>query len=68
MREIDLGARLFTDQAVKSENQSGGITAHTINQTINVRPTGLDPEQHEQHQLGKISEAKGCPTIFGTGV
>ena len=35
--EVDIGMRLFVNQAVRSDHQSGGITAHTIQQTINVQ-------------------------------
>lgn len=38
--EIDRGARLLLDQSVIAINQSGGITAHTVHQTINVHPPG----------------------------
>lgn len=35
--EVDAGARLLMDQSVTAVNQSGGITAHTVNaHTINV--------------------------------
>jgi hypothetical protein len=36
--EVDRGTRLLMDQSVVSINQSGGITAHTVHQTINVQP------------------------------
>jgi GGDEF domain-containing protein len=36
--EIDHGARLLIDHAVISVAQSGGITAHTLNQTVHVHP------------------------------
>jgi len=35
--EVDRGTRLFVDQSVATANQSGGITAHTVHQTINLQ-------------------------------
>jgi len=46
--EVDIGTRLFLDQAVRSDNQSGGITAHTV--TFNVQATHTDSEQEERRQ------------------
>jgi hypothetical protein len=54
--ELDIGTRLFVDQAVRSDNQSGGITAHTIHQ-INVQPLG-QPEQEEQRNRVLQGEAR----------
>lgn len=34
--EVEHGARLLIDQSVASADQSGGITAHTVNQTFNI--------------------------------
>jgi hypothetical protein len=59
--ELDVGARLFIDQAVRSDNQSGGITAHTINQTFNVQPPLSQTEQEEQRNAERLlrqSEAR----------
>src|SRR5216684_4526853 len=38
--QIDRGARLLLDQSVTANNQSGGIIAHTVHQTINLHPPG----------------------------
>jgi hypothetical protein len=38
--ESEHGARLLLNQLVVSLNQSGGITAHTVNQIFNVYPQG----------------------------
>lgn len=35
--EIERGSRLLVDQSVNITNQSGGITAHTVHQTINIQ-------------------------------
>jgi len=37
---IERAVRLLIDQSVVSVNQSGGITAHTVHQTIHVHPAG----------------------------
>jgi hypothetical protein len=37
--EIDRATRLLVDQSVTAINQSGGVTAHTVYQTINIHPT-----------------------------
>ena len=34
--EAETGARILIDQLIASQGQSGGITAHTVNQVINV--------------------------------
>ena len=59
--EVDIGVRLFANQAVRSDNQSGGITAHTIHQTFNVQSPLSDPAQEEQRHAEKLrrqSEAR----------
>jgi hypothetical protein len=59
--ELDDVIRLFIDQAVQSDNQSGGITAHTINQTFNVQTPLSRPEQEDQRHADKLrrqSEAR----------
>ena len=59
--EVDIGVRVFANQAVRSDNQSGGITAHTIHQTFNVQSPLSDPAQEEQRQAEKLrrqSEAR----------
>ena len=38
--QIDHGAQLLVDQSVAATNQSGGIIAHTVHQTINLHPPG----------------------------
>lgn len=43
--EIDRGTRLLLEQSVFSINQSGGITAHTVHQTINVHPPRAQADQ-----------------------
>jgi hypothetical protein len=45
---VDSGVRLFFNEAARSDNQSGGITAHTVHQTINVHAPLSEPEQGEQ--------------------
>ncbi len=53
------GAHLLIDQSVRSENQSGGITAHTVH--LNVLGPHSDPEQENQRhaeKLEKQSEAR----------
>ncbi len=59
--EVDAGTRLFLDQAIISDNQSGGITAHTVHQTFNVRTALIDSEQEERRhaeELRRRSEAR----------
>jgi hypothetical protein len=59
--EVDAGTRLFVDQAVRSANQSGGITAHTIHQTFNVQAPPIDPDAEDQRSVEKLrrqSEAR----------
>ncbi len=44
--EIERGARLLIDQSVIAVNQTGGIAAHTVHQTIHVHPptdSGVSP-------------------------
>ena len=48
--DVDLGTRLLLRQAVASTNQSGGITAHTVQQTINFQLPGPHPRQEEEHR------------------
>ncbi|MFZ0336616.1 MAG: HNH endonuclease signature motif containing protein, partial [Terracidiphilus sp.] len=40
---IERAARLLINESVVSVNQSGGITAHTVNQTIHVHPPAGSP-------------------------
>lgn len=59
--EVSLGTRLFVDQVVRSANQSGGITAHTVHQNFNVQVPPTDPEQEKQRYAEKLqrqSEAR----------
>jgi len=59
--ELDIGVRLFVNQAVRSDSQSGGITAHTVHQTFNMQVPLSDPEQEEQRRADKLqrqSEAR----------
>jgi hypothetical protein len=54
-------AHLLIDQAVRSENQSGGITAHTVHQTFNVPALLAESEQERQRHTEKLqgqSEAR----------
>jgi hypothetical protein len=44
--EIVRGTRLLVDKSVTAVNQSGGITAHTVHQTINVHPPGAQNGGH----------------------
>ena len=45
--QIDRGARLLLDQSVTATNQSGGIIAHTVHQTINLHPPGAPTTPRE---------------------
>jgi hypothetical protein len=52
-------AHLLIDQPVRSENQSGGITAHTVH--LNVSGLHSEPEQEKQRHAAKLqrqSEAR----------
>lgn len=40
---IERAARLLINESVVSVNQSGGITAHTVNQTMHVHPPAGSP-------------------------
>jgi len=48
--EIVHGTRLLIDKSVTAVNQSGGITAHTVHQTINVHPPGAQTGGHADRQ------------------
>jgi hypothetical protein len=52
--EVDTGTRLFFEQAVRSDNQSGGITANTVHQTFNVQAPIDDPQQEEQRYAERL--------------
>jgi DNA invertase Pin-like site-specific DNA recombinase len=45
-------ARLLIDRSVRSENQSGGITAHTVH--LNVSGLHSEPEQEKQRHAEKM--------------
>jgi hypothetical protein len=52
--EVDRGARLLTNQSVTSVNQSGGITAHTVNQTFNMlAPASRADREAERNSMIK---------------
>jgi len=48
--EIVRGTRLLVDKSVTAINQSSGITAHTVHQTINVHPPGARTGGHADRQ------------------
>jgi hypothetical protein len=49
--EVEHGARLLIDQSVASADQSGGITAHTVNQTFNMVAPASRADQAAERQL-----------------
>ncbi len=53
--EVEHAIRLLLDQSVRSVNQSGGITAHTVHQTIN--PTGA--RHRPTSERGSTSSGSG---------
>jgi hypothetical protein len=48
--QIDRGTRLLVDQSVIATNQSGGIIAHTVHQTINLHPPGAQTNPAAQRR------------------
>jgi hypothetical protein len=55
---IEHATRLLIDQSVVSVNQSGGITAHTVHQTIHVHPPGTSatPASERDGILSRLRE------------
>lgn len=79
--DIERATRLLVDQSVTSQNQSGGITAHTVNQTFNVlapvatgdataarreRMTRL--RQFHDDRVTKIASGEGPVALLENGV
>lgn len=48
--KVDRGTRLLVDQSVLAINQSGGITAHTVHQTIHVHTPGQESSDDAEHR------------------
>jgi hypothetical protein len=78
--EVDRGARLLTNQSVTSVNQSGGITAHTVNQTFNmlapVSRANREAErnsmikrlrQFHDERVEKIASGEAAVELLGNG-
>src|ERR1700722_4406167 len=49
--EVERGAQLLIDQSVASVDQSGGITAHTVNQTFNMVAPAPRADQAAERRL-----------------
>jgi hypothetical protein len=78
--EVEHGAQLLIDQSVASTGQSGGITAHTVNQTFNmVAPVASANKVTERRlaikqlrrfhdeRVDKIAVASAAPETLGNG-
>jgi hypothetical protein len=68
--EVEHAVRLLLDQSVRSVNQSGGITAHTVHQTINLQVPGTDPRVTADQllaQAAKLHEDRVDKIVRGAG-
>jgi hypothetical protein len=78
--DIEQATRLLVDQSVTSQNQSGGIVAHTVNQTFNLLaavPTGGEDaarkdqlkrlRQFHDDRVSKIASGEGPVAILEDG-
>lgn len=65
---IEHATRLLIDQSVVSVNQSGGITAHTVHQTIHVHPTASTMPDRDAilSELRVLHEARTGAIASGT--
>jgi hypothetical protein len=67
---IERATRLLVDQSVTSANQSGGITAHTVHQTIHVHAPGAGDTPASEHaailaRLREFHEARTAAVEAG---
>jgi hypothetical protein len=61
--EVDRGARLLINQSVTSVDQSGGITAHTVNQTFNtLAPASRADREAERNSIIVRVASRNCVT------
>lgn len=78
--QVDRGARLLINQSVTSANQSGGITAHTVNQTFNMlAPASRADREAERNSMikrlrqfhdervAKITSGEAAVELLGNG-
>src|SRR5260370_25183538 len=78
--DIERATRLLVDQSVSSQNQSGGITAHTVHQTFNVLApvaTGGETAARREHmarlrqfhddRVAKIASGEGPVALLENG-
>jgi hypothetical protein len=74
--QAEKAARLLLDQSVTSVNQAGGVTAHTVHQTIIVQPPSGQPgnqsdreviRRFHQDRVSKIATAHAPVALLGGG-